>query len=245
VSSVNGHGSPGGGTLVGVGVGPGDPDLLTTRAIQELRRADRVVAPSVAPDVVGRAEAIVAGAVPGIAVERVVFDMGAERAASHTSAARRLLPHLEVGERVAFVTLGDPNIYSTFSALTTALLELRPALRIETVPGITAFQELAARSSSVLLDGTESLRLVTALDGVASVEDAVDDLDAAIVVYKGGRHLPAIAAALRRAGRLEGAVFGELLGLEDENLRPVAEVADRPAGYLATVIVPPKRRSGS
>jgi precorrin-2/cobalt-factor-2 C20-methyltransferase len=106
-----------------------------------------------------------------------------------------------------------------------------------------AFQELAARTGVALLDGTESLHLVTALDGPAHVEAAVDDLDAAIVVYKGGRHLPAIAEALKRSGRLDGAVFGELLGLPGERVGAVAESSSQPASYLATVIVPPKRRS--
>jgi precorrin-2/cobalt-factor-2 C20-methyltransferase len=231
------------GLLLGIGVGPGDPDLLTLRALHELRRADRVVAPCVAPDSVGRAEAIVRSAAPELAVERLVFDMGSDRDASHRAAAERLLPLLEAGERVAFVTLGDPNIYSTFSALTSALRERRPSIRIETVPGIMAFQELAARANTVLLDGTESLHLVTALDGPALVEAAVEDLDAAVVIYKGGRHLPGVAAALARAGRLDGAVFGELLGLPGERVAEVRDAADRPATYLATVIVPPKRRS--
>ncbi|MGC9962029.1 MAG: precorrin-2 C(20)-methyltransferase [Acidimicrobiales bacterium] len=232
------------GVLVGVGVGPGDPDLLTTRALHQLRAADRVVAPSVAPDAVGRAEAIVRSAAPDVAIERLTFDIGPDRVSSHKAAAEHLLPMLDGGERVAFVTLGDPNIYSTFSALTDALHELRPSLRIETVPGIMAFQELAARTGVALLDGTESLRLVTALDGPGDVEVAVEDLDAAVVVYKGGRHLPAIVAALERAGRLDGAVFGELLGLPGERFGAVADSGDRPATYLATVIVPPSRRRG-
>jgi precorrin-2/cobalt-factor-2 C20-methyltransferase len=242
---LSGNPEPAAGCLVGVGVGPGDPDLLTVRALDQLRRADRVVAPSVAPDAVGRAEAIVRSAAPDLVIERLIFDMGPDRASSHAVAAARLVPHLDGGERVAFVTLGDPNIYSTFSALTDALGHLRPNLRVETVPGIMAFQELAARTGIALLDGTESLRLVTALDGPGAVEAAVDDLEAAIVVYKGGRHLPLIAEALGRAGRLQGAVFGELLGLPGERIGAVADVSAQPATYLATIIVPPKRRSGS
>jgi precorrin-2 methylase len=65
------------------------------------------------------------------------------------------------------------------------------------------------------------------------------------VIYKGGRHLPAIAARLADAGRLDGAVVGELLGLPGERWGPAKEHADRPASYLATVIVPPVGRTAS
>jgi precorrin-2/cobalt-factor-2 C20-methyltransferase len=143
---------------------------------------------------------------------------------------------------VAFVTLGDPNIYSTFSALAASVLELRPAVSIETVAGIMAFQDLAARSGTVLLNGTESLRLVTALDGPQAVTDALDDGEQAVVVYKGGRHLPAIRQALAKAGRLDTAVIGELLGLPGQRAAPAAAWPDQAASYLATVIVPPLGR---
>jgi precorrin-2/cobalt-factor-2 C20-methyltransferase len=230
------------GTLIGVGVGPGDPELITVGAQRVLRGADRVVAPSLAPDAVGRAESIVRQAVPDVRVERLVFDMSpadAPRTASHRAAATRLLPYLDAGEEVAFITLGDPNIYSTFPALAVAVAAARPATTVQTVPGVMAFQDLAARGGTVLLDGTQSLRLVTALDGPAAVEEALSDPRQAVVVYKGGRHLPAICKALADAGRLDGAVVGELLGLPGERIAAAAEWPDQPASYLATVIVPP------
>jgi precorrin-2/cobalt-factor-2 C20-methyltransferase len=237
-----------GGRLVGVGVGPGDPELVTAQAARVLRETDVVVAPSMAVDSVGRAESIVRQVAPGVDVERAVFVMaedGEERARALRAAAVRLVEHLDAGRSVAFVTLGDPNIYSTFPAVAAVVSELRPDAPIDTVAGIMAFQDLAARAGTVLLDGRESMALVTALDGASALDAALDDPDRAIVIYKGGRHLPAIAARLADAGRLDGAVVGELLGLPGERWGPAKELADRPASYLATVIVPPVGRTAS
>jgi len=227
--------------LIGVGVGPGDPELLTVRAVRVIRESDRVLAPSSAVDAVGRAESIVRQACPGMRVERLVFDMG-QAGTSIDEAARMVVAGLDRGQRLAFVTLGDPNVYSTFSSVAARVRELRPGATIETVPGIMAFQELASRSGTVVLQNTERLALITALDGPAALDGALDDPTQAVVVYKGGRHLPEMAKRLAAAGRLDGAVMGELLGLPGERVGPVAEAAEGPAAYLATVIVPPVSR---
>ncbi len=229
------------GALIGVGVGPGDPGLMTVRAVAAVREADLVLAPSSAVDAVGRAESIVRQACPGVPVERVVFAMGdADR--SVDAAAATVVRALDGGQRVAFVTLGDPNVYSTFSAVAARVRGLRPEAVVETVPGIMAFQELASRSGTVVLQNTERLALVTALDGPDALDAALADPTQAVVVYKGGRHLPAMAERLAAAGRLDGAVVGELLGLPGERVAAVAEAAGSPAAYLATVIVPPAGR---
>ena len=229
-------------SLVGVGVGPGDPELLTTRALRVLREADRVFAPTVATDVVGRAESVVLRAEIGVAPERLVFDVGGDgpaRETAHAAAADLIAACLDSGQRVAFVTIGDPNLYSTFSHLARAVRARRPGTPVDTVPGIMAFQDLAARAGVVVADGAQPLHLVSAVDGLDRLDRALSDPHAAVVVYKGGRHLPGIASRLDGIGRLRGAVFGELLGLAGERVGSVEDHAGQPAGYLATVIVPP------
>lgn len=230
------------GRLVGVGVGPGDPELLTLRAVRVLVDADRVLAPSSAIDAVGRAESIVRQACPGVRIERLVFAMG-DAGPSIEGAASTVVTGLDAGQDVAFVTLGDPNVYSTFSSVAARVRELRPGAVIGTVPGIMAFQELASRSGIVVLQNTERLALVIALDGPDALGEALDDPTQAVVVYKGGRHLPEMAKRLASVGRIEGAVVGELLGLPGERVLPVADAAQGPAAYLATVIVPPQERA--
>ena len=231
------------GRLVGVGVGPGEPDLLTLRAVAALRRADRVLAPSTAVDAVGRAEAIVRQAVPGLAVERVPFAMAPSRSARDRSVERAAVAvsaHLQKGEEVAWITLGDPLVYSTFSAVAAAVVKRRPATVVASVPGVMAFQALAARTGTVITDERDRLVVRTALDGEDLGRD-LSDLDATVVIYKGGRRLPELAQSAAEAGRAGTAVAGELLGMPGERIGGLSQVAAQgPASYLATVIVPAK-----
>jgi precorrin-2/cobalt-factor-2 C20-methyltransferase len=232
------------GRLVGVGVGPGDPDLLTLRALTALRRADRVLAPATAPDAVGRAETIVRQAAPDVRVERAPFVMHPDadaRTAAMREVAATVAGHLDAGDEVAFITLGDPLTYSTFSSLAEAVRERRPETVVEVVPGIMAFQSLAARTGTTLVDERQRLSVRTALDGddlSGDLGDELADPTRTVVLYKGGRQLPQLAKAAEAAGRLEDAVAGELLGMTGERIGPLAELATGPASYLATVIVP-------
>jgi len=238
------------GRLVGVGVGPGAADLLTVRAVRALRRATCVVAPCTDMGAMGRAEAIVREAALEVRVERLVFAMTPEpeaRGASVHDAAARVATLLDRGEEVAFITLGDPNLYSTFASITAQLTSIRPESMVVTVPGVMAFQELAARSGTVLADDQQSFLVLPASDEATtatggSVASALEDDSRTVVIYKGGRNVEAVARRLRDAGRLQGSVLGELLGLPGERIAPVADVADRPASYLSALIVPARSR---
>jgi precorrin-2/cobalt-factor-2 C20-methyltransferase len=197
--------------LVGVGVGPGDPELVTVKGVRVLQAAELVVVPVMDPVEQGRAEATVRAHVDHDRVRRLVFaldDRGgptAQRRSAWEAAADAVAEQLRThGGTVAFATIGDPNVYSTFTYLADAVRERVPEVAVETVPGITAMQDLAARSGTVLCEGTESLALLPLTAGVAALEEALTHFDS-VVAYKGGRHMPAVLDVLRRAGRLDGA----------------------------------------
>jgi len=233
--------------LIGVGVGPGDPELVTVKGVRVLREADLVVVPVMSADERGRAEATVRAHVDREPL-RLVFaldDRGgptAERLSAWEAAADRVAQELRAGAAsVAFATIGDPNIYSTFTYLADAVRERLPDVVVETVPGITAMQDLAARSGTVLCEGTESLALLPLTAGVPAFEQALAHFDS-VVAYKGGRRMPQVLEVLRRAGRLQDAVYGAALGLPDEQVGPAGEV-DGETPYLSTVLVPARRTS--
>ena len=232
--------------LVGVGVGPGDIELVTVKGVRVLAEADLVVVPVMDPLEQGRAEATVRAHITHDRLRRLVFaldDRGgptAERLSAWEAAADAVAEQLlERGGTVAFATIGDPNVYSTFTYLADAVRERVPDVEVQTVPGITAMQDLAARSGTVLCEGTESLALLPLTAGVEAFEEALTHFDS-VVAYKGGRHMPAVLDVLRRHDRLDGAVYGAALGLPDQHLGAAAD-APAAAPYLSTVIVPARR----
>lgn len=234
--------------LIGVGVGPGDPELVTVKGVNALREADVVVVPVMDSGERGRAEATVLHYVAEEKVLRVVFALNertdrARREAAWDAAGAKVAELLGTNGVVAFATIGDPNVYSTFTYLALTIGELVPGVVVETVPGITAMQDLAARSGAVLTEGTEPLTLVPVTAGSGVLKDALAG-PGTVVAYKFGRQAAEVAEALRETGRIEDAVWGSALGLPEESIRPASELDGEPLPYLSTLIAPARREGG-
>jgi precorrin-2/cobalt-factor-2 C20-methyltransferase len=246
--------------LVGVGVGPGDPELLTLAGVRELRTAGRVFVPVLAPDESGRAEAVVRAHLGDAdTVERLVFALSdpvtgpQQRRRRHwDSAAERVAAHLtEEGGSAAFATIGDPSVYSTFGYLAATVRDLVPNVTIATVPGITAMQAAASAAGITLVEGSEPLTVLPVTRNVTAMREALGR-HGTVVAYKGGRRLRELREAIEQAGALERAVYAEHLGTTDERVLPLSEVdledtvdaSGRVVGgapYLSTVVVLPSR----
>jgi precorrin-2/cobalt-factor-2 C20-methyltransferase len=248
--------------LVGVGVGPGDPELLTLAGQRELRTAGRVFVPVLAPEERGRAEAVVRAHVTDDAViERLTFaladpvDGAQQRRRRHwDAAAERIVEYLRSGAgSAAFATIGDPSVYSTFGYLAATVRSLLPDVEIRTIPGITAMQAAASAAGLTLVEGAEPLTVLPVTRNVTAVAERIE-AGGTVVVYKGGRRLSALREVITRSGALDRAIYAEHLGTRDARVLPLSEVdiaepdsatggtvLSQDAPYLSTVVVLPLR----
>ena len=225
------------GTFYGVSVGPGDPELLTLKAVRCIEQCPVLAAPQTAE---GRMLAldIVKGAVDvsGKTILPLRFAMSRNAdvlRASHEAAAAAVRAQLDAGNNVAMLNLGDVSIYATYGYLEEILKAAGyPTARIAGVPSFCA---AAAALGQSLTSGMEAPLTIAPGRHAEQVLDA----PGAKVLMKSGRQLPAALAALRQRGLLGKSAMVCNCGLPDEALWPDLSVdcPAQPAGYFTTILV--------
>ncbi|MBR2831491.1 MAG: precorrin-2 C(20)-methyltransferase [Oscillospiraceae bacterium] len=221
------------GIAYGVGVGPGDPELMTLKAIRLIKENDVIaVAGKDARESV--AYKIAVQAVPELAEKELVpvyMPMVKDRALideEHKKGAELLKKYLDQGKNVVYITLGDPTVYCTFSYLQHYLEA--DGYPVELVSGITSFCAAAARLNLPLAEWDEPLHVVPA---VHKTEDRLER-DGNYVLMKSASHMREVKELLRSSGREACAVID--CGMETEQIcRSLDEIPDD-AGYFSLII---------
>ena len=228
------------GKFYGVGVGPGDPGLLTLRAVEVLCQVQMVFAATGA-----RSHDCISGSVvntvAGCKAERVtlVFSMAREmkdRQQAWFDNAKQVVAGLRQGKDCAFVTIGDPLIYSTYTYLLRQVQELLPAVRVETIPGITSFQAVAARNNLPLVEDRETLGLIPAWTRESTRDPQFENADT-LVLLKTYHQRQEILDKLRESGFDGECIYASRVGLDDEMMvSGMDAIAQVPETYLSLII---------
>jgi precorrin-2/cobalt-factor-2 C20-methyltransferase len=231
------------GTLYGIGVGPGDPELITLKALKILTRVPHIFASASSKNTYSLALNIVRSHLNGVPVEHLPFPMTRKTEVlqgAWEKNARRVLEVLAGGSDAAFITLGDPLTYSTFGYLLKTVKRFDPTVRVVTIPGITSYHAAAALTHTPLSEGEESFFVVSGAMGAARFREVVDKTDN-IVLLKTYRHTDDILATLEEMGLLDRAVCISRCGLEGETVvEDLRTLKGRPLPYLSMIIIKKK-----
>ncbi len=241
------------GRLYGVGIGPGDPELITIKAARLIGAAD-VIAFHQGAGKQSNARRIAAGLFPDGVVEEVLEypvttgttdhpgGYAGAMADFYVECAARLATHLAAGRTVVVLAEGDPLFYGSYMYVHEML---SPRFETEVVPGIPAFAAATAGAAVPLVKQTGVLTVLPGTLPVPELARRLADTDAAIIM-KLGRTFGGVVDALRQAGRLEDAIYVERASMAEERRMPVVDVDPGSVPYFSLIVVPgddPRERS--
>ena len=232
------------GRLYGVGTGPGDPELLTLKAVRAIGEAD-VLAYFAKAGRAGNGRAIVEGLLkPGMAELPLYYPVTTEIDKDHDeykrqitafydASAEAVAAHLAAGRTVAILSEGDPLFYGSYMHLHVRLADRFPT---EVVPGITAMSGCWSLSGLPIVQGDDVLSVLPGTMGEEALSRRLVDTEAAVIM-KVGRNLPKIRRALEKAGRLGEAIYVERGTMPTSRSMRLSEKLDDSAPYFSLVLV--------
>lgn len=233
------------GRLIGVGLGPGDPDLVTLKAVRCLGAAP-VVAWFCKKGHRGHARTIAERFIPDTcAVLPLAYPVTTEIPLHHDGYAACLAPfyeaaaatlarHLEAGSDVALLCEGDPLFYGSFMHL---YVRLRERFGVEIIPGITGMSGCWTAACSPMTWGDDILTVLPGTLPAARLRESLAATDAAVIM-KIGSNYPKVCAAVAAAGRLDEAIYVERGTMAGELVMPLRDRRDEAAPYFSIILIP-------
>jgi len=231
-------------TIYGVGLGPGDPELMSVKAARLIAKAG-VVAHFRKSGRPGNARTLVDGMLPPGVIEEVLeYPVTTEIAFEEPSyndalrsfyddCVRRLLHHVDAGRDVTVLCEGDPFFYGSFMHLHSRITGRAPVV---VVPGISGMSGCWTASGMPITYGDDVLTVIPATLDEAILSERLTSIDA-LVVMKLGRNLPKVRRALQAAGLADRAIYVERGTMADEKVLPLAQKTDDEAPYFSMILV--------
>jgi precorrin-2/cobalt-factor-2 C20-methyltransferase len=235
------------GTLFGIGVGPGDPDLITLKAMNTLKGVDVVFAAASTTNSHSLAEKIVTPHLRnGVTIKRLNFPMTRDRNvldAAWQENAEIVIKTLKKGQDAALITLGDPLTYSTFGYVMAKIRETTEGIPIKIIPGITSYQAGSASAGVILAEGEESFTVISGALGSENLKKVIESTDT-VVMLKVYRNYKEIFDTLDELDLTDRSVLISKCGLEGEEVfQDIKERPDNLPPYLSLLLIK-KKNSG-
>ena len=229
------------GTLYGVGVGPGDPELITVKAFRIIQESPVIAYPRKRKGSKSYAHRIVEVYIRPEEKEMLglVFPMTKDQAIldrEWNEMVEEVWQKLSEGKDVAFVTEGDPLLYSTFIHMMKLMQELHPEVEMKTVPGISSFNGSASRLGIALADGDDHVAIVPASDDYEAMKKAIEDHDA-VVFIKVAKVIDLMITVLRDLDLLDKASVVTKVTSDEEVIWKVSELEGVELEYLTLMVV--------
>lgn len=227
------------GIFYGIGVGPGDPELLTVKAINAIKKVDVLIAPKTEKKDGSVALSIAKPYLKDdVEIVYQVFPMVKGFAKTHSDVwdknKSEILALLQAGKNVAFLTLGDPMFYSTYIYIYNRLKA--EAVNIETVPGVPAFVAIGSKIGQPIVEGDDILTIIPATAPAEKINQALETADNAVLmkVYK---NFSQVTAVLAENNLAENAVLVSRAGLDGERIiHDLAKHTEEKLNYLSTIL---------
>ncbi len=227
-------------SLVGIGVGPGDPELLTVKAVKAIHNADIIMCPASNEDRLSIALSVVSSIIDKSKNQKIIkliFPMTKDKDVLEQTWKRNAKIMAETvlsGKNVVYLTVGDPFLYSTWIYMHKDLKENYPDMNISVIPGIVSIFTFASKVGVSVAEGAEKVAIIPSCYDLSSVKEIAKHSES-MIFLKDGRYFDQVIKVLKESGFPDDSIFaiGQDLGTENEIIRKMTlgEVND---GTLTT-----------
>ncbi|MGM0472249.1 MAG: precorrin-2 C(20)-methyltransferase [Bacillota bacterium] len=229
------------GKLYGLGVGPGDPELMTLKSKRILTEVDVVCTPQAKPNRDSLALEIISEVIDEeLSVKQLHFPMTSDQGqleAAWQQIVNQIVDILDLGRDVALITIGDPLFFSTYSYILEQIQEEYPQLAVETVPGITSVSASSSLLNLPLAQGDEKVAIIPTTDNLREVREALIDFEN-VVLMKVSKNFEELIELLTELELKEQTVFVSRCGQAEQFFtRDLDSLFDTEIDYLSLMIV--------